>query len=291
MTGGHAGTYAHRLELPRTSDGPRALSLSSNDVACAPAALPNHRYRTTFWYRSNVHPRVELSYRTAAGAWRSWARGPRLAPVSAWTQATWDAPPLPADAVAVRVGVALDQAGSVEVDDFALLNAGVPVGDALLVLSPNGGETVSPGDELAVEWATVGQVPEVDVAYSVDQGTTWVPIGSALDSALPPSWRVPPLPGVWALVRVVSAANGAVFDVSDAPFLIGEEELPLVESPSDGTPQGTDRDLPEGEEETWSRPGGCSQASSLPLVWLAALTALTLHHRRRRGRPSPGITA
>ncbi|MCI0674093.1 MAG: hypothetical protein L0Y64_26905, partial [Myxococcaceae bacterium] len=111
---------------------------------------------------------------------------------------------------------------------------------------------------------------------------TWVPIGSALDSALPLSWRVPPLPGVWALVRVVSAANGAVSDVSDAPFFIGEEELPLVESPSDGTPQGTDRDVPEGEEPSRSRPGGCNQASSLPLVWLAALTAPALRHRRRR---------
>ncbi|MCI0574417.1 MAG: polysaccharide deacetylase, partial [Myxococcaceae bacterium] len=271
MTGGHTGTYVHRLELPRTSDGPRALSLSSSDVACAPAALPNHRYRITFGYRSDVHPRAELSYRTAAGAWRSWARGPHLAGASDWTQATWDAPPLPADAVALRVGVVLDQAGSVEVDDFALLNAGVPVGDTLLVVSPNGGETVSPGDELAVEWATVGQVPEVDVAYSVDQGTTWVPIGSALDSALPLSWSVPPLPGVWALVRVVSAANGAVSDVSDAPFLIGEEELPLVESPSGGTPQVTDKGWPEHEEESRLRPGGCSQSPSLPLVWLVAL--------------------
>jgi WD40 repeat protein len=69
------------------------------------------------------------------------------------------------------------------------------------VVTPNGGERFAVGDRLQIRWS--GIVPTVPVAldYSIDSGTTWLPIASPITGGSY-QWTVPNTPSTRCLARV-----------------------------------------------------------------------------------------
>ncbi len=85
-----------------------------------------------------------------------------------------------------------------------------------------------------INWGTIGTSGSYDLDYSIDNGASWIPIIDNYTSALGTyDWQVPNTPSTLALVRVSDAGNGAILDISDANFTIGQGDTKLL-SPNGG---------------------------------------------------------
>ena len=89
----------------------------------------------------------------------------------------------------------------------------------LSVLVPNGGDMWTAGENRNITWSSSGSLSSVNIDYSIDNGTSWIPVvaGTANDGTHP--WIVPDTPSVNCLVRV-SDSDGNPSDASDNVFII-----------------------------------------------------------------------
>lgn len=94
-------------------------------------------------------------------------------------------------------------------------------GNALVIAEPDGGETLEPGEAFDIRWATVGTIPQVDLAYSANDGSSWSTIATAIANTGQFTWTVPNVTTDRALVRVRSTAQTSIEDESNAGFIIG----------------------------------------------------------------------
>jgi len=90
---------------------------------------------------------------------------------------------------------------------------------SVTVVAPNGGETLQPYSTYTIEWSYV-DVTWVDIAYSIDDGSTWTTIATQLPAdALEYAWAVPNTPSTQCLMRVSASPEG-VQDISNSNFII-----------------------------------------------------------------------
>lgn len=138
-------------------------------------------------------------------------------------------------------------------------------GDAIVVASPDGGERLLPCTPTEVQWATVGDVPEVQIEYSLDDGATWVVAADAVANVGSYTWTPPDEQSSAALVRVSSTTNAAISDESNTGFSIAAEPAPLAviaygdvwRYSDDDTDHGVQWVEPGFDDGTWS--GGPGQ--------------------------------
>ncbi|MDH4071101.1 MAG: choice-of-anchor D domain-containing protein, partial [Ignavibacteria bacterium] len=91
---------------------------------------------------------------------------------------------------------------------------------ALVLLSPNGGESWEVGSTEEIRW-TSNNVTTVDVEYSTDGGSVWEMIAAGVTASSGMySWVIPDNPVESALVRVSDGDDGNPLDISDASFSI-----------------------------------------------------------------------
>ena len=106
--------------------------------------------------------------------------------------------------------------------------------------APNGGESWAPGTQHAVTWTASDNVGvfSVDVNYSVDNGSNWIPVAAGLNNLGSYNWTVPATPSNQTLVQVVArdVATNAGTDQSNAAFTIPDLIAPtaVVGSPNGG---------------------------------------------------------
>jgi hypothetical protein len=92
--------------------------------------------------------------------------------------------------------------------------------EALVVLSPNGGEEWEVGESEEVRW-TSSNVGVVDIEYSVDDGQSWTMVAddvTAGDGSY--SWEIPNTPTTLGRVRVSDGGDGTPVDASDGTFSV-----------------------------------------------------------------------
>jgi hypothetical protein len=96
---------------------------------------------------------------------------------------------------------------------------------AFRLVVPNGGESWQYNTEQLVAWQA-GPASNVNIEYETSPGGGWLPIAMGIP-ATPASfsWTIPASASTNARVRITDAANGSVFDVSDAPFEIAVQAL------------------------------------------------------------------
>ncbi len=94
-------------------------------------------------------------------------------------------------------------------------------GEALVIASPDGGETLQPSQPHTIRWASVGTIPNVNLEYSIDNGQNWTSIASNVPNSGAHVWAVPAVTTTQGLVKVTASAKSAVFDESNAGFNIG----------------------------------------------------------------------
>ncbi|HEX4876004.1 MAG TPA: S8 family serine peptidase, partial [Chitinophagaceae bacterium] len=85
------------------------------------------------------------------------------------------------------------------------------------VTYPNGGESFNPGSSEIITWDNTGVTGTQTVEYSIDNGATWIPIGTVSATTNRLTWSIPVVHTSTALIRVTS---GSLTDVSDATFRI-----------------------------------------------------------------------
>jgi hypothetical protein len=88
------------------------------------------------------------------------------------------------------------------------------------IISPNGGEQFSAGSSTTIQWYDYESSYLYDLAYSADNGQTWLPIASSV-SGSSYAWDVPGnINSSQCLIKVSKLASPVVADVSDDLFTI-----------------------------------------------------------------------
>ncbi|NUP13111.1 MAG: hypothetical protein HOW73_44285 [Polyangiaceae bacterium] len=101
-------------------------------------------------------------------------------------------------------------------------------GNGVVVGAPDGGESLAPGDPLEIRWATVGNIPNVKIEVSYDDGATYSTIVASTPNTGSYPWTVPPIGTIHGLVRVSDVGNPSVNDESNAGFVIGNSPIEVI---------------------------------------------------------------
>ncbi len=92
----------------------------------------------------------------------------------------------------------------------------------ITLTSPNGGDTIAACQIFNITWSeTVTPAGSYNISYSIDYGVNWIPIVAnyiTTNGFYP--WVVPNINSNATLVRVQSAVNPTIFDLSNASFTI-----------------------------------------------------------------------
>jgi len=91
----------------------------------------------------------------------------------------------------------------------------------LTVTSPNGGEVWAKGSTENITWTTSGEVGNVKVSYSTDDGFSWKTIVSSTANDGSFAWTLPGILADECLIKVSEIANSQISDISNAVFSIG----------------------------------------------------------------------
>jgi hypothetical protein len=95
----------------------------------------------------------------------------------------------------------------------------------ILLLSPNGGETVAIGSSQSITWASIG-INEIDIEYSSNNGATFTTIATNVSvSTNSYSWLVAGPATNSALIRIKESTSGILSDVSAATFNVVNPSL------------------------------------------------------------------
>jgi hypothetical protein len=103
---------------------------------------------------------------------------------------------------------------------FDVSNANFTISAAQpIVTAPNGGQTFNVGCTTNITWNSTTFYSNVVLTYSIDGGTTWLPITTVTNSGSY-TWTVLNTPSTNCLIKAANASDLTVFDITDAPFTI-----------------------------------------------------------------------
>ncbi len=167
------------------------------------------------WYSNNI-AMINIDYTIDGGTtWSPVATD--LSSVADSGLFEWTVPEIVENEVVLRLSDNGDPGVNVISDIFAI------VARYVVVIEPNGGETLNVGDTAWISWENLYE-SNFTVQFSVDAGATWnfittveQTIGSSSEQ-----WVVPDLPSIQCLIRVSDDNNAGVSDVSDAFFTIDQ---------------------------------------------------------------------
>jgi predicted outer membrane repeat protein len=104
------------------------------------------------------------------------------------------------------------------------------------VLSPNGGEVLNPGTIYEITWGTWGDINEVKIEYSTDNGSSWAEVDpNNTGNTGSYNWLIPEIDSDLCLVRVSDPNDPFINDTSDAVFTI----KPVIFVDANATGAGT----------------------------------------------------
>ncbi|WP_427016547.1 polysaccharide deacetylase family protein [Pseudarthrobacter sp. P1] len=140
---GRTGTRAAVLTMAGYASGDAKWLPALDLGGCSPSATPGHAYALSAWYKSSVPTQIEVYYRTGLGSWTYWTASPFFTSATAYRQASWTTPALPAGASAVSFGLNVVSNGTLTTDDYTMYDAATipppppPAPGTNLVLNPS----------------------------------------------------------------------------------------------------------------------------------------------------------
>ena len=93
-----------------------------------------------------------------------------------------------------------------------------------VVISPNGGEEFIVGHTETIGWETAGDINDVSIEYSANNGQDWNDINTVPNTGSY-NWTVPEVTSNQCLVRINDANDANIYDVSDDVFIIYQCQL------------------------------------------------------------------
>jgi hypothetical protein len=100
----------------------------------------------------------------------------------------------------------------------------------ITVLSPSGGDHLTVNTSHNIIWESFGTFVNVNIDYSIDSGTNWLPVAANTANDGNYAWTVPATPSTTCQVRVSDAVDGEPSDTNNAAFTITTVEV--VSAPS-----------------------------------------------------------
>jgi len=128
-----------------------------------------------------------------------------------------------------------------------------PLPESLQLTKPNGGESWEVGSSQAITWNSQGNIADVNLEYSTDNGGSWTAIVSSTTNDGSYTWTIPDAVSSQVLVRLADAADNDPIEVSDAVFAI---VAPLPPALTVSSPNGGDSwTVGSTRNITWSSQG------------------------------------
>ncbi|HOH97572.1 MAG TPA: choice-of-anchor D domain-containing protein [Candidatus Cloacimonadota bacterium] len=164
------------------------------------------------WAQSSI-TNVRLDYSTNGGS--TWTTIVTSTPASALSY-SWTVPSL----ISYNCLIRIRDTAVTEISDFS--DSIFTIRTPIIVTTPNGGENMTVGSPYNISWTTSGDVPFILIDYSINNGSTWLPVVSSAYPATTGTyqWIVPNTPSNNCLVKVKKSTDNAIFDVSDGTFII-----------------------------------------------------------------------
>ena len=145
----------------------------------------------------------------------------------------WQVPNTPSDSCLIKIS---DPTSSIAPDvsnQVFSIHSNV---SSLTLLSPNGGDTVKVGSTYNINWSIGSKaksylksanatlsISQINIALSVDDGATWIPIAGAIDATAETySWSVPNYVSNLCKLKITDSNNPSMSDLSDAVFSISD---------------------------------------------------------------------
>jgi len=100
------------------------------------------------------------------------------------------------------------------------INNEVNVAPSLTITSPNGGEFWQVGKSPNIIWESQELTASINLEYSIDNGSSWLPIATVSSTQKSYPWEVPNNISQQCLVR---ATSGSATDIGDAIFEISDD--------------------------------------------------------------------
>jgi hypothetical protein len=106
---------------------------------------------------------------------------------------------------------------------------------SITVTSPQGGEIWRSGTTHDITWTNTGTIANINLDYSTDNGSAFIPIAASISNNGAYSWRIPDTKSEQCLVRVKNAVDSSISDICDGSFKITNQPLTFTVSASAGT--------------------------------------------------------
>jgi hypothetical protein len=94
------------------------------------------------------------------------------------------------------------------------------------IIKPNGGETWEVGKTYPIEWESMN-VSEVNILFSLNNGTNWTPIIEGYSSTGTYNWTIPDTESNQCKVKIISSSNSFIYDISDDVFIFGPNGIEI----------------------------------------------------------------
>ncbi len=203
--------------------GTPIITVTAPNTAVTYYALQNYNITWTSVYL--INPNVMIEYSINNGV--SWIT--IVASVPNTGTYNWLVPNTPSTVCLVRVSEFSNPAAN----DVSNVNF-IISSPVITVTAPNSALTYYVANNYTITWTnTTLSGPNVRIEYSIDNGTSWIIIVSAVSNTGTYSWLVPNTPSTTCLVKVSDAATLAIFDVSNVNFTIAAQFI-TVTSPNGG---------------------------------------------------------
>jgi hypothetical protein len=128
----------------------------------------------------------------------------------------WTIPNLPSTQCLIRI---TDNSYPLKTD---ISDATFTITPAIVINTPNGGESIQPGTNQTINWTAIGSSSYYSIDYSTNGGSTWTNI--VYNQNIPTNsytWLIPAASSSNSLVRVTDFINSCKSDKSDNSFAIG----------------------------------------------------------------------
>ena len=122
----HSGADAMKITLTTAPNGDRKAMMLENP-SCAPNVTPGHQYDLSTWYTTTTPNTVLTVFRhDVAQGWVYWTDLATLPTTSAYAQATVRTPQMPANTDQIVWGVTIYGVGTLQTDDYSMVDATQP---------------------------------------------------------------------------------------------------------------------------------------------------------------------
>lgn len=142
----------------------------------------------------------------------------------------WTIPAVESNAALVRIS----DAGNSAIFDISNSVFSIISALTLTVVSPNGGEILTAGNNQIMTWTSSGSIAAVKLEYSLNGGGNWTTISASTNNTGSFNWALPATESSAALIRISDASNSAIFDISNGPFTIISTTSLTLTSPNGG---------------------------------------------------------